>query len=427
MRKSRLFTTTISLLVLIAIVLNLTGCLSSYQSTDTKQETNSNSEQTEENKVQIDRPILENVSEDVLITDFALRLFYTANQNEENTLISPISVLCALAMLANGAENETLAQIEDMIGINREELNLYLNSYISSLPQGEAFKLGSANSIWYTDSKDFTINQDFLKTNDEYFNAESYKTSFYNQNTVDEINSWVNEKTEGTISEIIKEIPDDVIMYLINALFFEAEWVSKYDEYSVHNGEFTKENGEKQNTELMYSTEQVYLELDNATGFIKYYKGAYAFVALLPNEGISVEECLYNLDGAELNEILTNPKYTTVRTSLPKFETEFYMEMNDILKTMGMTDAFDISRSDFDSLGSLSTGNVFVNKAIHKTYIQVGESGTKAGAVTSLEINGGSSEPTDIKEVYLNRPFVYMLIDTENKIPFFIGTMMEIN
>ena len=179
----------------------------------------------------------------------------------------------------------------------------------------------------------------------------------------------------------------------------------------------------------MYGSEGTYFEDEKATGFMKRYKGGkYAFVAMLPNEGVSVSEYIASLDGESLNALLANPQYGTVHTSIPKFETEYKVEMSEILQDMGMTEAFDMYNADFEGLGTSTGGNIYISRVLHKTFISVGEKGTKAGAATIVEMkDGAAAEPTEPKEVYLDRPFVYMLVDCENNIPFFIGTMMDVN
>ena len=113
---------------------------------------------------------------------------------------------------------------------------------------------------------------------------------------------------------------------------------------------------------------------------------------------------------------------------MPKFETGYSVEMSELLGSMGMTDAFSAESANFKSLGTSSAGNIFINRVLHKTYISVGEKGTRAAAVTIVEPGDGAAmEPEEPKEVYLDRPFVYMLVDCENNIPFFIGTMMDVN
>ena len=418
MKKTRISLVIISLLLVCAMAVNLTGCTMEVQAKDLMEGITPN------NVTALDDLSSQNAD----VTDFAIRLFKASNESGNNTLISPLSVLCALAMTANGAEEETLAQMEEVLGMTTEELNLYLYSYMKNLPQGDKYKLCLANSIWFTDDERFTVNQDFLQTNADHYGADIYKAPFDNQ-TLKDINNWVKEKTDEMIPEVLDKIPSDAIMYLINALAFEAEWSAIYEKHQVKDGEFTKEDGTKQDAKFMYSTEGTYLADENATGFMKYYKGGkYAFVAMLPNEGVSVSEYIASLDGEALNALLANPQYETVYTSLPKFETEYAVEMAEILKGMGMTEAFDMYDADFDGIGTSTDGNIHITRVLHKTFISVGEKGTKAGAVTVIEAaDGAAMEPQEPKEVYLDRPFVYMLIDCENNIPFFIGTMMNVN
>ena len=418
MKKARISLVIISLLLVCAMAVNLTGCTMEVQAKDLMEGITPN------NVNALDDLSSQNAD----VTDFAIRLFKASEESGKNTLISPLSVLCALAMTANGAEEETLAQMEEVLGMTTEELNLYLYSYMKNLPQGEKYKLSLANSIWFTEDERFTVNQSFLQTNADYYGADVYKAPFDKQ-TLKDINNWVKHNTDDMIPEILDKIPEEAIMYLVNALAFEAEWMEIYEKQQVRDGKFTKEDGTKQDVEFMYSTEGTYLEDENAIGFKKYYKGGkYAFVAMLPNEGVSVSEYIASLTGESLNALLSNPQYGTVHTSMPKFETEYTVEMAEILKGMGMTEAFDIYNADFEGLGTSTAGNIYISRVLHKTFISVGEKGTKAGAATVVEMaDGAAAEPQETKEVYLDRPFVYMLIDCENNIPFFIGTMMDVN
>lgn len=410
--------TIIALLLLLSLALNLTGCTLPVRA---------------ENLMDgVDPKYVSTLgdlsSDNARVTDFGIRLFGATHENGRNTLISPLSVLCALAMTANGAEGETLEQMETVLGMSRNELNLYLYSYMSSLPRGDRYKLSLANSIWFRDDPAFNVNPSFLQTNADYYGADIYKSPFDRQ-TLWDVNNWVKDKTDGMIPKILDKIPDETVMYLINALAFEAQWSSIYETNQVRDGKFTKEDGTKQNVELMYDSVGVYLEDDLATGFIKSYSGGkYAFAALLPKAGVTVDEYVSSLDGSHLNALLSEPECVTVNTAIPKFENEFESEMSQILKSMGMTEAFMPASADFTSLGTWSGENIYIGRVIHKTYIQVGERGTKAGAVTVVGMDKfAGSDPGEIKQVYLDRPFVYMLIDCENNIPFFIGTLMNVN
>lgn len=367
------------------------------------------------------------------VTAFALRLFQESLTQEQekdpkkNVLISPASVLFALSMTANGAKEQTLAQMEETLGASIPSLNTYLHEYRTSLPEGDGYKLSIANSIWFRDDERFTVNSDFLTLNEKWYNADIYQAPF-DSSTVEAINKWVSDSTDQMIPSILDSIPSDAVMYLINGLAFDAEWNSIYRESQIRKADFTEEDGTKYQTELMYSTENVYLQDAYAQGFLKYYKDRkYAFAALLPNEGITISDYVKKLDGAALQEMLSNPVLVPVKAAIPKFEAEYDVEMSDIFKSLGMTDAFNSALADFSNLGSYTDQNLYINRILHKTYIAVDERGTKAGAVTAVEVNKESAAiPQEEKTVYLNRPFVYMIIDCEENIPVFIGTMKSV-
>ena len=362
--------------------------------------------------------------------DFGVRLFQTSMEEGENTLISPLSVLYALAMTANGADGETLAQMEQVLGMDVDNLNSYMLAYLELLPESKDYKMSLANSIWFKDDPNFAVEHSFLQTNADYYGAGAYKAAF-DEGTRNDINNWVKEHTDGMIPEIIDEIPDEAIMYLVNALAFDAKWADEYEEHQIREDRFTMEDGTRQDVDMMHSEEYTYLEDDLATGFIKYYKDRkYAFVAMLPNEGVSVSQYVDSLTGEHLRELLNNPQDLTVFASIPKFETEYDIEMSEVLQEMGMTDAFDWQVADFSRLGTYNVDgmNICIKRVLHKTFISVSEQGTRAGAATAVEmVAEGAMEIVEFKEVVLDRPFVYMLIDCETNLPFFIGTMMNVN
>ena len=362
--------------------------------------------------------------------DFGVRLFQNSMEEGKNTLISPLSVLYALAMTANGADGETLAQMEQVLGMDVENLNSYMLAYMDLLPEAKDYKMSLANSIWFKDDPNFIVEQSFLQTNADYYGAGAYKAAF-DEGTRNDINNWVKEHTDSMIPEIIDEIPDEAIMYLVNALAFDAKWADEYEEHQIREGRFTLEDGTRQDVDMMHSEEYTYLEDDMATGFIKYYKDRrYAFVAMLPNESVTVSQYVDSLTGDHLHELLNNPQDVTVFASIPKFETEYGIEMSEVLQEMGMTDAFDYRVADFSRLGTYNVDgmNICINRVLHKTFISVTEQGTRAGAATAVEmVAEGAAEIVEYKEVILDRPFVYMLIDCETNLPFFIGTMMNVN
>ena len=175
----------------------------------------------------------------------------------------------------------------------------------------------------------------------------------------------------------------------------------------------------------MRSTEWRYIEPENASGFVKNYKNdAYSFVGILPNEGIDIDDYIASLNTSDLLAQLQKPKGYQTKVRLPKFEYDFSITLNDVLKNMGMSLAFDKDYADFNKMAKYygDQGNIYIGNVLHKTSITVAEKGTRAGAITVIEINGATSAgPSEIKYVYLDRPFVYMIIDNQTKIPIFIG------
>lgn len=351
--------------------------------------------------------------------DFALKLFQESLDGERNTLVSPLSVLLALGMTANGADGETLAQMEHTLGSDVENLNYYLYS----LMDGQSDQLKLANAIWFRDYG-LTVKDTFLETNANYYQADMFQAPM-NAATAGEINAWVEEHTDRMIPGIIDELDPDTVMCLVNALAFDAKWEEIYLEHQVGESTFNAANGLPRTVEYMNSQEYAYLEDENAAGFVKYYEGRnYAFAALLPNEGVSVEDYVNSLTGTHLQEMLASPRRITTYATIPKFETEYDAELSEVLKAMGMTDAFDADGADFSRMATAEY-NIYISQVLHKTEISVAEEGTRASAVTAVIAAYGAAPIEDYRTVTLNRPFVYMIFDCQENVPLFLGTLLD--
>lgn len=417
LRHRRLIAVSITAVLLLAITLNLTGCSPSVQAADMMDGITARSVQEKA----ADARFIGNTA------DFSVELFKNTISKDNNSLISPLSVLLALAMTANGADNKTLTQMEAVLGgdISLDELNEYLLSYANNLPNQEKSRLTIANSIWFREDEGrLQVEKDFLLKNADYYKAAAYKSAFDDQ-TLEDINNWVNINTDGMIDKILDQIAEDAVMYLINAIVFDAQWKAVYNKNNINPGEFTALDGSKQQVDMMFSEESFYLEDDLTTGFIKpYADDKYSFVALLPNPGISLPDYVAALSGEKFMQIIDNASETLVSATMPKFSYDYTVQMNGALKSMGMPDAFSALNADFARLGKSSRGNIFIGEVLHKTFISVDELGTKAGAVTKVEMKDEAYVETKI--VRLDRPFVYAIIDNASKLPVFIGTVMQI-
>ena len=373
-------------------------------------------------------PLLEGVSpaetgsaEDAaaLSADFTVALFNAAYEGGDS-LISPVSVLAALAMAESGARGETLAQMEELFGVDAETLRASLAAYMSSVAGTEA-KI--ANAIWFRDDGTFEPDAGFLSNCASFAGAEAFAGKFTDA-LAGEINGWVSEHTEGMIDAIVDEIDPDAVMYLVNALSFAADWQEQYEEYQMRPGVFHSENGELEVT-MMRSEERSYISGEGFTGFMKPYEGGrYAFAALLPDGDSSLEAMLASLTGKALAEALAGAEDTAVDTATPKFSGESSFELSGALKAMGMTDAFDGGLADFSGMGQSGAGNIFISRVLHRAFIEVDGLGTRAGAATAVEAPTASMAlAEDPPEVILDRPFAYMIVDREYNIPLFFGVV----
>ena len=362
------------------------------------------------------------------VADFGLRLLRQSVGTGENLLFSPLSIMTALAMTGSGAEEKTREELYRTLGMEPEQLNIFLHDYLGSLT-GAGGTLHAANSIWFTDDPAFTVREDFLQTNADYYGAELYQLPL-NHAACRQINRWVKDQTAGMIPEIVQELPQDTIMCLVNALAFEGECPEPYRKNQIREEVFTTRSGEMVNTDFMYGEDYLYLENQWCQGFVKPYRGGrYAFAALLPEKGTTVAELVEKLDGEGLCTLLVDPQEVTVHTVIPKFETEYSAELSELLEDMGMPLAFDPERAQFGGLGKYEGGNIWIDQVLHKTFLSMGERGTQAGAASAvvMKAEGAAPEEEEPKEVRLDRPFLYMLVDLENQLPFFLGIMEDPN
>ncbi|MCL2546718.1 MAG: serpin family protein [Oscillospiraceae bacterium] len=352
--------------------------------------------------------------------NFALDLFrLSLSESNENTLISPLSVLLALAMTTNGAQGDTLDQMEQVLGNGMpiSHLNLHLRILDERLTNDD---LHIANSIWFAAGR-IDVLDNFLHTNAHYFNAAAYQLPF-NPAAADVINAWVYAKTHGMIDSIVDEISANTIMYLINAIAFEADWEDAFD--AVFSGQFNAHGGTVQNIDMMRSTESTFISNHRATGFIKPYAGGqFSFAAMLPNGDI--DDFVDSLTGQEFMALMNSARQTDVFVQMPRFTFEYEINMNESLQALGMNDAFNAGSADFSGIGTSPIGNIYIGNVLHKTFIEVDEAGTRAAAATAVEIQEESMPVGEY--VTLDRPFVFAIIDNATHLPIFIGTVMQVD
>lgn len=351
----------------------------------------------------------------------------TANdiKQGENVLISPESVLSAMAMVVNGARGTTRTEMQKALygAVSVDDFNKNMSVYNDYLMSSSDVRFHIANSIWIRNDKNqVQAKKSFLDTNEKYYHSQSYLEPF-NQTTVEKINNWVKTNTDDMIPSIINGISDADRMYLINALAFEGKWEKQYTDYQVRKESFTAADGEKQKVSMLNGREYSYLQDDKATGMMKYYEGSkFAFAAILPNKDISVEQYMSAMTGESFVKLIQSAENKEVLTKMPEFSYDYETSLPKTLRSMGIEKAFTNS-ADFRNMATTGDGILCISDVRHKTHIDLDRNGTKAAAVTFVAKAGAAAPTEPPKEVYLNRPFLYAIVEADSGLPVFMGVV----
>lgn len=352
-----------------------------------------------------------------------------------NRMLSPYSAKMCLALLANGAKGETKQQILDAIGIS--DLDAY-NAEVKALLARYAsyagvMSLETANSLWLNQTTfggKGKFRTDYQTAMREYFSAEVREVT--RQNAMEEVNAWVNEQTHEKIKSILEEEQRNFAAALINAVYFKAGWKAEFPEHLTQKDDFTNADGSISKTEFMQNTETYgYCEKGGVKALrIDYSRfGGEEYVSD-KDYNFSMYILLCDDPSASLNVdafLKGNTPFTTqrVRATIPKFELNYSVGLTDILRSLGMTDAFDEDKSDLGEMFDLSAidGNLFVSDALQKTYIKIDEEGTEAAAVTAVTVAPTSAEINvkDPIEFTADRPFYFAIRDNTSGELLFVG------
>lgn len=364
---------------------------------------------------------------------FGLDLFREVLDKEEetaNVFISPLSIHLALSMTWNGSDGTTRQQMMEVMGypdISDLAVNESIRKLIDDLLSvDKKVETGIANSIWYRHS--FTIEQDFLDVNKEYFDARVTALDFDNGSSRDVINNWVAEKTKNKIKEIIDEIDPDHIMFLINAIYFKGIWTKEFvAEKTEMKPFYLSPRDSKEVMTMETEGEFGYAERDGYKVVeLPYGQGNFSMLLFLPDEGVGPSGVLDKLTPEEWNSLpgLLGSRHL-VNIRLPRFTFEYDNDLNIALQSLGMTDAFMGSKADFTRINKF--GGLYISRVRHKSFVEVNEEGTEAAAVTSVEIRLVSINPDEPQVNYfnVNRPFVFAIREKYTNSLIFIGRVME--
>ena len=352
-----------------------------------------------------------------------LRLADGANPGK-NYCISPLSISAALGMTLNGANGTTHKAMADVLGFSgmtNQEINetyKLLIDYLLNCDPKVVMEI--AQSIWYDHG--FAILPLFIQVNQQYFYASMHPAHFDDPATVGMINQWVSTKTHGKIPTIVDNIPEQAVMYLINAVYFNAAWKYKFDKSYTQLAPFTLEDGSNVMVDMMRKEGDLEVLKNDLCEAIRmpYGSGKFAMVAVKPAEGKTLTDVLTSLDQSvwnDWNNSFTNATKATLY--FPKFKFEYEEKLKDILTSLGMGIAFTPGEADFSRINSSMP--LYINEVKHKTFIDVHEEGTEAAAVTAVEIC-----LTSVNNVFtFNEAFLFFIVEKESGFVTFSGKVFQ--
>lgn len=359
----------------------------------------------------------------------ALRAFswqlMTENMEQENPILSPVSAYLALGMVGMGAQGETEEEFRELLGSNMPGVSQRLMERYPR--EQEGMTLAIANSAWV--DRQLALEEKWIRDVEEIFHGEGRKGVLSSEEVMEQINGWCSENTEGLVPRMLDK-PLDITtrLVLLDAVYFKGDWLVPFEAGKTIQYPFTKEDGTEKivDTMSMWETDQRYLHSELGEGVLLPYQGEdFAYVAILPREGMEVRELQRQLTPEALAKLLESENQELCNLRLPKYEVSFERELNDSLQAMGLIRAFDDDQADFSGLEKAEQGSsLYISLVKQKAVFRVDEKGTEAAAVTMVTLDKCaalvSPQP---RELYFDRPFVYMVLDTETQVPLFVGIM----
>lgn len=362
---------------------------------------------------------------------FGLEIFQKirAESDKENLMISPLSVSLALAMAYNGADGETKTEMENAMklnGLTPEQIN---NSYkmlieaLQLLDKDVIFEI--ANAIYYANG--FQVKQSFFDINKNYYDAEVEDLDFNSSSAVETINGWVANKTHDKITKIIDQLSPDARMVLLNAIYFYGTWAKEFDEEGTKMRNFFKTDGTTKEVPMMSKEDKLDYTTNNLFSAVKlpYGTGQYNMLVMLPSSGKSSQDVIDELSTNNWKNWAKDFKTEDhVVVSMPRFKFAFDTELNKVLKQMGMVNAFSQTSADFSKISGIF---LYISAVIHKTFIDVNETGTEAAAVTAIVFETTSAGPNEPQKIYftVDKPFVFAITEKDSDAILFIGEVQN--
>lgn len=372
-------------------------------------------------------------------TKFALNLYQQIGSQTsatENVFFSPYSISSALAMTSAGARGNTAAQMNQVLSFTLPPTTLHpgfgqLNYQLTNV---QGYQLSIANRLWAQNN--FSLLPPFEKIADDFYGAKIASVDFANASeATGKINQWVSDRTQNQIHGLLNDcdVGKDTKLVLTNAIYFKGNWQDKFKSKNTKDQPFTLASGKQEQVSLMYQSSHFgYAEAENLQVLEMPYEGnKLSMVILLPAKSNGLPNLERNFTTANLEKWLSSSQREDVRVWLPKLKFEQRFNFKRTLSQMGMTDAFDeANKADFS--GITNQTNLHISDVIHKAFVEVDESGTKAAAATAVTMCGkncvkSADSPIRQKVFRADRPFLFLIKDQKSGSILFMGRFVNPN
>lgn len=362
-------------------------------------------------------------------SDFAfdlLRTLQATQPADDNVFVSPLSLHIALGMLHNGATGTTAEEILTALhleGISQEELHEAYSTLLKELPLADSHvALAIANAVWYRTG--FEVKPDFKTVLADVFNASVNGEDFSSPATLNKINKWASDHTQGKIPKVLDSISPDHVMFLMNALYFKGDWKYQFDTQQTKNWPFTLADGSEKQVPMMFTKTDLraYTTAAYQAVELPYASGQFNMTLLLPAGNQSVGELTASFDNTAWEALQQGLQQQSIQIGLPKFKLEYEVFLNTTLQEMGMEKAFVAGQAEFD--GIHETARLSVDFVKQNTFLSIDEKGTEAAAVTTIGMEL-TSLPSGPRLIVADKPFVFVISEKTSNTILFTGRIMN--
>ncbi len=357
---------------------------------------------------------------------FAFRFLEKVDGSQsKDYVISPLSIQFVLGMILNGTAGTTADEICRVLGYGAGEtaaVNTFCQTLLEQLPELDGkTTLAIANALVV--DKGWSLNADYVSLLDKHYKAAASSLNFNDgKGSAEIINKWCSDHTNGLIPTILDEVSSSVLAYLLNALYFKSEWVKSFPKESTHpRAQFTTAGGEKVAVPMMYNSELFLYHANEALRAVRlpYGNGAFSMTVILPSEGKTLSDVIGYLDEEKWRDFTGAMKEVRVKLALPKFETQSFLDLKELLADMGMPSAFDRNKADFSPMSLAASHLGFVKQ---KAVIKVSEEGAEAAAVTIGAVENSIDSPSEYAVVFhADHPFLYLITESSTGAILFAG------